>query len=137
VAVVSVAVTAIAVGLPTLASADPVGDLLHNLGLGGNGGPGGATSGGGTATPDAGTPPSYVPPLHGTDPHGQGSDATVDLTPGTTNPLPGDPTQGNEDIIAGDSRGQQSSDGSRAISRGRPHWCRCRFGPTTITERPE
>ena len=111
-AVVSVAVTAIAVGLPTLASADPVGDLLHNLGLGGNGGPGGATSGGGTATPDAGTPPSYVPPLHGTDPHGQGSDATVDLTPSTTNPLPGDPTQGNEDIIAGDSRGQQSSDGS-------------------------
>ena len=110
---VSVAVMAMAVGLPTLASANPVGDLLHNLGLGGNtSGSGGATSGGGTATPDAGTPPSYVPPLHGTEPHGQGSDATVDLTPGTTNPLPGDPTQGNEDIIAGDSRGQQSSDGS-------------------------
>jgi hypothetical protein len=53
-----------------------------------------------------------VPPLHGTDPHGQGSDATVDLTPSTTNPLPGDPTQGNEEVIAGDSRGQQNSDGS-------------------------
>jgi hypothetical protein len=108
---VAVAVTAIVVGVPTLAAADPVGDLLHNLGLGGNAPTGGAT-GGGTATPDAGNPPSYVPPLHGTDPHGQGSDATVDLTPSTTNPLPGDPTQGNEEIIAGDSRGQQNSDGT-------------------------
>jgi hypothetical protein len=108
---VAVAVTAIAVGVPTLAAADPVGDVLHNLGLGGSAPTGGAT-GGGTATPDAGNPPSYVPPLHGTDPHGQGSDATVDLTPSTTSPLPGDPTQGNEEIIAGDSRGQQSSDGT-------------------------
>src|SRR6266496_1245384 len=41
VAVVSVAVLAIAVGLPTLASADPVSDLLNNLGLGGNTGSGG------------------------------------------------------------------------------------------------
>src|SRR4029077_12913228 len=108
---VAVAVTAIVVGVPTLAAADPVGNLLHNLGLGGNAPTGGAT-GGGTATPDAGNPPSYVPPLHGTDPHGQGSDATVDLTPSTTSPLPGDPTQGDEEIIAGDSRGQQNSDGT-------------------------
>jgi hypothetical protein len=108
---VAVAVTAIAVGVPTLAAADPVGDLLHNLGLGGNAPTGGAT-GGGTATPDSGNPPSYVPPLHGTDPHGQGGDATVDLTPSTTSPLPGDPTQGDEEIIAGDSRGQQNSDGT-------------------------
>src|SRR5262249_61673472 len=35
-----------------------------------------------------------------------------DLTPSTTNPLPGDPTQGNEEVIAGDSRGQQSTDGT-------------------------
>ena len=110
---VAVAVTAIVVGVPTLASADPVSDLLnnvtHNLGL--DGGSGGS-SGGGTATPQAGNPPAYVPPLHGTDPHGQGSDATVDLTPSTTNPLPGDPTQGDEEIIAGDSRGEQSADGT-------------------------
>lgn len=110
-AVVAAAVSVAVVAVPTLASANPVNDLLHNL-LGGNSGSGGAASGGATATPDAGTPPSYTPPLHGTDPHGQGSDATVDLTPGTTNPLPGDPTQGNEDVIAGDSRGQQSSDGT-------------------------
>jgi hypothetical protein len=111
VAVVAAAVMVIAVGIPTLAAANPVGDLLNNLGLG-NGGSGGTASGGGTASPDAGTPPSYTPPLHGTEPHGQGTDAVVDLTPGTTNPLPGDPTQGDEDVIAGDSRGQQSSDGT-------------------------
>jgi hypothetical protein len=108
---VAVAVTAFVVGVPTLAAADPVSDLLHNLGLDGSGA-GGAASGGGTATPDAGTPPSYVPPAHGTNPHGQGTDAVVDLTPGTSNPLPGDPTQGDEDVIAGDSRGEQGADGT-------------------------
>jgi hypothetical protein len=108
VAVVSAAVMAFAVVVPTLAAADPVGDLLHNLGVG-NTGSGGAA---GTATPNAGNPPAYTPPLHGTEPHGQGTDATVDVTPGTTSPLPGDPSQGDEEVIAGDSRGQQSSDGS-------------------------
>src|SRR6266511_790498 len=111
VAAVSVAVLAIAVGVPTIASANPVNDLLNNLGLGG----GGATDGGGaTATPDAGSPPTYTPPLHGTEPHGQGSDAVVDLAPSTSNPYPADPTQqsGGEELIAGDSRGQQSSDGT-------------------------
>ncbi len=111
-AVVAAAVTVVAVGIPTLASADPVSDLLHNLGLDGTSGSGGAASGGGTATPDAGNPPSYTPPLHGTEPHGQGTDAVVDLTPGTSAPLPGDPSSGNEDVIVGDSRGQQSSDGT-------------------------
>ena len=110
-AVVSAAVMVIAVGLPTLASADPVGDLLHNLGLDGSTGTGGA-AGGGTATPDAGNPPAYQPPLHGTEPHGQGTDAVVDLTPGTSAPITGDPTQGDEDVIVGDARGEQSSDGS-------------------------
>jgi len=112
VAAVSVAVMAIAVGLPTLASADPVGDLLHNLGLGGDSG--GTATGGGTATatPDAGNPPAYTPPLHGTEPHGQGTDAVVDLTPGTSAPITGDPTSGDEEVIVGDSRGQQNSDGS-------------------------
>jgi hypothetical protein len=109
----AVAVMAVVVGVPTLAAADPVGDLLHNLGLNGSGtgDTGGATSGG-SATPNAGNPPSYTPPLHSTDPHGQGSDVVADLTPSTTNPLPGDPTQGDEEVIAGDSRGEQSSDGT-------------------------
>jgi hypothetical protein len=113
VAVVSAAVMVIAVGLPTLASADPVSDLLHNLGLGGT--TGGTTDSGGaagTATPDAGNPPAYQPPLHGTEPHGQGTDAVVDLTPGTSAPITGDPTQGDEDVIVGDTRGEQSSDGT-------------------------
>jgi hypothetical protein len=107
---VAVAVTAIVVGVPTLASADPVSDLLHNLGLGGNSG--GTASGGATATPDAGNPPSYQPPLHGTEPHGQGTDAVVDLTPGTSAPIAGDPSNGDEELIVGDSRGQQNSDGT-------------------------
>lgn len=113
VAVVSMAVLAISVGVPTLAAADPVGDLLHNLGLGGNGTTTtGGSTGGGTATPDAGNPPAYTPPLHGTEPHGQGTDAVVDLTPGTSAPITGDPTQGDEELVVGDSRGQQSGDGS-------------------------
>jgi hypothetical protein len=111
VAAVSAAVMAFVVGVPTLASADPVSDLLHGLGLGGAAG-GGTASGGGTATPDGGTPPSYTPPLHGTDPHGQGTDAVVDLTPGTSTPISGDPSQGDEEVIAGDSRGTQNSDGT-------------------------
>jgi hypothetical protein len=111
VAAVSVAVLAIAVGLPTLASASRVDNLLHNLGLGDGGG---ATDSGGAVTPKAGTPPNYTPPLHGTEPHGQGSDAVVDLAPSTSNPYPGDPSQqsGGEEIIAGDSRGQQNADGT-------------------------
>jgi len=106
---------AMAVGVPTLAAANPVGDLLNNvttsLGIGGNAGSGGAT-GGATASPDAGNPPSYTPPLHGTEPHGQGTDAVADLTPGTSAPLPGNPSDGDEELIVNDSRGQQNSDGT-------------------------
>src|SRR4051812_2767422 len=103
-----VAVLAFVLGVPTLAAADPVNDALNNLGLG-SGGSGG--SGGGSVTPTAGTPPTYTPPLHGTNPHGQGTDAVVDLTPSNSNPYPGQP-DGTEELIAGDSRGEQTSDGS-------------------------
>jgi hypothetical protein len=112
IAVVSASVLAIVVGVPTVASANTVTNLLNNLGLGDGAG---TTGGGGaTATPKAGSPPTYTPPLHGTEPHGQGSDAVVDLAPSTSNPYPGDPSQqsGGEEIIAGDSRGQQNSDGT-------------------------
>ncbi len=125
VAVVSMAVLAISMGIPALAAADPVSNLLHNLGLGGSSPttppptptptpptPTSGVGGAATATPNAGNPPAYTPPLHGTEPHGQGTDAVVDLTPGTSAPITGDPTQGNEDVIVGDSRGQQSADGS-------------------------
>ena len=103
-----VAVLAFVVGIPTLAAADPVNDALNNLGLGSGG------SGGGSATPNAGTPvppSSYTPPIHGTNPHGQGTDAVVDLTPSNSNPYPGQP-DGDEELIVGDSRGEQTSDGS-------------------------
>lgn len=102
---VSAAVLAFVVGVPTLAAADPVNEALNSLGLGSGG------SGGGSATPNAGTPPTYTPPLHGTNPHGQGTDAVVDLTPSNSNPYPGTP-DGSEEVIAGDSRGEQNSDGS-------------------------
>jgi hypothetical protein len=103
---VSGAVLAFVVGIPTLAAADPVNDALNNLGLGSGG-----SAGGGSATPNAGTPPTYTPPLHGTNPHGQGTDAVVDLTPSNTNPYPGQP-DGQEELIVGDSRGEQTGDGS-------------------------
>jgi hypothetical protein len=103
---VSAAVLAFVVGIPTLAAADPVNDALNNLGLGSGG-----SAGGGSATPNAGTPPTYTPPLHGTNPHGQGTDAVLDLTPSNTNPYPGQP-DGQEELIVGDSRGEQTGDGS-------------------------
>jgi hypothetical protein len=106
-----VAVFAVVVSVPALASADQVDNLLNNLGLGN--GAGGAGAGGATAPaqPKAGVPPTYTPPLHGTNPHGQGTDAVVDLTPGTSNPYSSDPSQSGEEVVAGDSRGEQGSSG--------------------------
>jgi hypothetical protein len=108
-----VAILAMVVGVPTLASANQVGDLLNNLGLG-NGagaGPSGAGSTSAPADTRAGVPPTYAPPLHGTSPHGQGSDATVDLNPGSTNPYSSDPSQSGEEVVLGDSRGEQGTGG--------------------------
>jgi hypothetical protein len=62
----------------------------------------------GQATEKAGVPPSYQPPLHGTNPHGEGTVGTVDLNPSASAPLPGDPAAGDEDIVVGDSRGEQN-----------------------------
>src|SRR3954469_9884337 len=109
------AVIAMTVGVPTLASASPVDDVLNGLGVGGVPGTGAGSSGGGSSSAPAdtraGVPPTYTPPLHGTNPHGQGTDAVVDLTPGTSNPYSSDPTQSGEEVIAGDSRGDQDSSG--------------------------
>jgi len=53
--------------------------------------------------------------LHGDNPHGQGTGATVDLTPSNTLPLSGDPVGGTgedeEDIVVGRSRGEQDDNG--------------------------
>jgi len=103
------------VGVPTLASANTVDDLLNRVGLG-NGAASGAGSGGSgtTSAPAdtrAGVPPTYTPPLHGTSPHGQGTDAVVDLTPSSSNPYSSDPAQSGEDVVVGDSQGEQGTSG--------------------------
>jgi len=53
------------------------------------------------------------PPLHGTNPHGQGTAAVIDLSPDATRPLTVDEngTAASEDIVIGRSRGEQRSDG--------------------------
>jgi hypothetical protein len=58
------------------------------------------------------TDPGTQPPLHGTNPHAQGTDAAVDLTPSADRPLGGDPSgsQSGEDIVVGSSRGEQNAD---------------------------
>ncbi|MDQ3849846.1 MAG: hypothetical protein M3296_04420 [Actinomycetota bacterium] len=58
--------------------------------------------------------PRTQPPLHGTNPHGQGTAAVVDLNPSATRPFSADPTgrTDNEDIVVGRSRGEQRSDGT-------------------------
>jgi hypothetical protein len=103
------------VGVPTLASANQVDDLLNGLGVGSGTGSGAGSSGGSSssapAVTRAGVPPTYTPPLHGTSPHGQGTDAVVDLTPGSSNPYSSDPSENGEDVIIGDSRGEQGTSG--------------------------
>jgi hypothetical protein len=109
------AVLAMVVGVPTLASANQVDELLNGLGVGSGAGDSAGSSGdGSTSAPAdtrAGVPPTYTPPLHGTSPHGQGTDAVVDLTPGSSNPISSDPAQSGEDVVVGDSRGEQGTSG--------------------------
>jgi len=59
------------------------------------------------------TDPPKQPPLHGTNPHGQGDPAVVDLAPSSERPLDGKPdgSGSGEDIIAGRARGEQGADG--------------------------
>ena len=114
VVVASMAVLGLAIAIPTLASASGVSNLIGQAGAGGSGGSGGST-GTATVSPKAGVPPTYTPPLHGTNPHGQGTDAVVDIQPSDTNPYSGDPSSDSpgsgEEVIAGDSRGEQGANG--------------------------
>jgi hypothetical protein len=106
------AALALVVGIPTLAAADPVNDALNGLGLGSGSGDYG---GGGTVSPQQ-TEPTYTPPLHGTNPHGQGAGAVIDIQPSSSPPYSGDPSSdeppNGEEIILGHSRGDQNEDGS-------------------------
>lgn len=117
------AVLSAGLALPAAAAANPVQNLLDQVrstvnGLSGGGGSDGSTVGGtttapsGGATTQGGTPPDYVPPLHGTNPHGQGTVAIGDLQPVATEPLPYDPGGGSEDLVVGQSRGEQNANGS-------------------------
>ncbi len=58
--------------------------------------------------------PTTRPPLHGTNPHGQGTAAVVDLNPSATRPFSADPTGStdSEDIVVGRARGEQRADGT-------------------------
>jgi hypothetical protein len=105
-----VAVLAVVVAVPALASASGVSSVLNQVGV--SGGSGGSVGSSGSDSTRAGVPPTYTPPLHGTNPHGQGTNAVVDLTPGTSNPYSSDPTKSGEEVVVGNSRGDQNSDGT-------------------------
>jgi hypothetical protein len=88
--------------VPTLASADPVNDLLNQLGLGS-----GQSTGAGQRLIIE--PPPYTPPLHGTNPHGQGTAGSVTLLPSGQLPYSSDPDENGEVVVVGSSRGEQDS----------------------------
>lgn len=88
-----IAVPAIAVG----AASDIVNGVLGTA----------ESTGDRAGVPGVGT--GYQPPLHTSDPHGQGSVATVDIAPSNQAPLPNnDPATGDEEVVVGDSRGEYS-----------------------------
>lgn len=57
----------------------------------------------------------YVPPMHGTNPHGQGTVATVDLSPDERQPVSGDPAGGRategEEVVVNRSRAERDTNG--------------------------
>jgi hypothetical protein len=114
------AVLGLMVALPTLASADPVNDLLQQVGVGSGSSGSGSTSGStdttSSPTTKGGVPPAYEPPLHGSNPHGEGNNAVVDIAPSTNVPLSGDPSKTGEEIVVGDARGDQDSSGYHGSS---------------------
>jgi hypothetical protein len=69
------------------------------------------------ATPGSST--GYQPPLHGTNSHGQGTVAAVDLAPSGKRPLSGTPSgsgdagQDREEVVVGRSRGEVGADGKK------------------------
>ncbi len=116
-------VLTLALAIPHGANAGPVEDGVNGVNDAVNDTVDTVSGGGGTAAPApapapapaAGIPPDYTPPLHGDNPHGQGTGATVDLTPSNTLPLSGDPAGGEgedqEEIVVGRSRGEQDENG--------------------------
>lgn len=60
------------------------------------------------------TDPPTQPPLHGSNPHGQGTVAVVDVDPSSERPLAADPDGGDsgEDVVVGRARGEENADGT-------------------------
>ena len=60
------------------------------------------------------TDPATQPPTHGTNPHGQGTVAVVDIDPSSERPLAADPDGGDsgEDVVVGRARGERNADGT-------------------------
>ena len=60
------------------------------------------------------TDPPVQPPTHGTNPHGQGTVAVVDINPSSERPLAADPDGGDsgEDVVVGRARGERNADGT-------------------------
>jgi LPXTG-motif cell wall-anchored protein len=60
------------------------------------------------------TDPPTQPPTHGTNPHGQGTVAIVDVDPSSERPLSADPDGGDsgEDVVVGRTRGERLADGT-------------------------
>ena len=70
---------------------------------------------GNRATRATTTDPARQPPLHGTNPHGQGGVAVVDLSPSNERPLGGNPDgsdAGPEDVVVGRARGEVTAAGT-------------------------
>jgi len=122
---IGVALVTAIVSISIPASAAAEGDVVDDLLKGVNDVVGGATGGGdggGPAANDrdapsdrAGSPPNYTPPLHGSNPHGQGTPAVVDLAPSNNLPLGGNPDgsdAGPEEVVLGRTRGEQDAAGN-------------------------
>ncbi len=60
------------------------------------------------------TDPPVQPPTHGTNPHGEGTVAVVDVNPSSDRPLAADPDGGDsgEDVVVGRARGEKNADGT-------------------------
>jgi len=120
---VALVMAIVSISIPASAAAE--GNVVDDLLKGVNDVVGGATGGGGGGGPAAngqdaprdraGSPPSYTPPLHGSNPHGQGTAAVVDLAPSNNLPLGGNPDgsdAGPEEVVLGRTRGEQDAAGN-------------------------
>jgi hypothetical protein len=73
---------------------------------------GGAQAQGGSRGASPGSPGGYNPPLHGTNPHGNGTAATIDLPASPDRPLGSDPAgTGDEAVVVGRSVSEQQANG--------------------------